>query len=262
MARTLAQDLIRKHQCGEKLVCLTAYDAPTAAIVEQAGVDLILVGDSVANVVLGFPGRRRVTLDAMIHHTAAVVRGTRNAHVCLDMPFGTFQVSPEEAKRNALRGAQETGCQSVKIEGGRPIASTARAIVEVGIPVLGHIGYTPQSVGLRPSREALPEERARELIEDALALQEAGCFAVVLELVPMALAGAITERLEIPTIGIGSGPLCGGQVLVLHDAIGIGPAFKHAKRYAEVGTLIEQAARQYVEEVRAGAFPGAEHGFE
>jgi 3-methyl-2-oxobutanoate hydroxymethyltransferase len=262
MARTLAQDLVRKHQRGEKLVCLTAYDAPTATLVERAGVDLILVGDSVGNVVLGYPGRRRVTLDMMIHHTGAVVRGTSTAHVCLDMPFGTFQVSAEDAKRAALRALQETGCQSVKLEGGRAIAATARAIVEIGIPVLGHIGYTPQSASLRPSREPLSEERALELMSDAVALEEAGCFAVVLELVPSALAGEISFHLEIPTIGIGSGPLCDGQVLVLHDAIGVGPTFPHAKRYAEVGALIEQAAREYAEEVRQGVFPGGEHGFE
>lgn len=261
MARTLAGDLVRKHASGERLVCLTAYDAPTAGLIERAGVDLVLVGDSAANVVLGFADTRGVTLEMMIHHAAAVVRGTTTAHVCLDMPFGSFQTGAEDAKRNAIRVIRETGCQSVKLEGGRPMAATARAIVDIGIPVLGHIGYTPQSVSLRASREPMPEERAVELAADALALEEAGCFAVVLEMVPRGVAGTISDRLSIPTIGIGSGPHCDGQVLVLHDILGIGPSLRHAKRYGEVGAEIERAARRFAGEVREGKFPAEEHGF-
>jgi len=261
MARTLAVDLVRKHASGERLVCLTAYDAPTAGLVERAGVDMVLVGDSAANVVLGFADTRQATLETMIHHASAVVRGTATAHVCVDMPFGSFQICAEDARRSVLRVVRETGCQSVKLEGGRPIAATARAIVDIGIPVLGHVGYTPQSVSLRPSREPVAEERARELEADAVALEEAGCYGVVLEMVPRGVAGAISERLHIPTIGIGSGPLCDGQVLVLHDILGIGPSLRHAKRYAEVGAEIERAVRRYAGEVRGGDFPSEEHGF-
>lgn len=260
--RASAAKLVGRTREGEKLVALTSYDAPTAGLVEAAGVDLILVGDSLGNVVLGYPDTRWVTLDMMIHHTQAVMRGTRSVHVCADLPFGSYQVSPAEAKRNVVRLISETGCQSVKLEGGKPWYSTVRAIRELGVDVMGHLGHTPQSLGQRPSRAPWTPGERDALIEEAKGLEAAGCFAIVLEVVPTQVAKLATEAVSIPTIGIGSGPYCKGQVLVLHDILGMGPAMPHAKRYEEVGEVIRRAASQYAEDVRAGRFPGPEHGFD
>jgi 3-methyl-2-oxobutanoate hydroxymethyltransferase len=262
MPRPSATKLVEKARSGEKLVCLTAYDAPTAGLIEAAGVDLILVGDSMGNVVLGYPDTRPVSLDMMIHHTGAVMRGTRGIHVCADLPFGTYQVSPADAKRNVARLVGETGCQSVKLEGGKPWYGTVSAIGELGVDVMGHLGHTPQSMGHRPSRAPWTPAERDALIEQAKGLEKAGCFAIVLEVVPALIAKQVTEAVAIPTIGIGSGPHCSGQVLVLHDILGIGPDLPHAKRYEEVGDAIKRAASRYVDDVRTGRFPGKEHGFD
>lgn len=264
MGRLLARDIAVKKHRGERIVALTAYDAPTARALESAGIDLILVGDSVGNVVLGMRDPRSVTLDMTIHHTAAVVRGTKTAHVCADLPFGSYQVSPEEAKRSVVRVVAETGCQSVKLEGGYPWLETIRAIVAMGVPVLGHLGHTPQSVSLaalQPDRREWTEEETEALVAEARALESAGCFALVLEVVPRGAARRVTEALRIPTIGIGAGPHCDGQILVVNDILGIGPRLPHARRYAELGEAMERAAREYAGEVRDGSFPGPEHGF-
>ena len=262
MARISAARIAAKAVDEQTIVCITAYDAPTAGLVEAAGVDLVLVGDSVGNVVLGFPDTRHVSLEMTIHHTAAVMRGTQHVHVCADMPFGTYQPSAEDAKRSVARLIRETGCQSVKLEGGRQWYKTVRAIVEMGIPVMGHLGHLPQTAGLRPKREHWSEERTTGFVEEAVGLQDAGAYAIVLEVVPTEVARATTEALDVPTIGIGSGPHCDGQVLVLHDVIGLGPELPHAKRYAEVGDTIRAAVSQYAAEVREGVFPGPEHGYD
>lgn len=261
-SRVAADRLVDKSRAGERIVCLTSYDAPTAGLVEAAGADLILVGDSVGNVVLGFPDTRSVSLDMMIHHTQAVMRGTQSVHICADLPFGSYQASPADAKRNVIRLVAETGCQSVKLEGGKPWYGTVRAIRELGVDVMGHLGHTPQSLGLRPSRSPWSPAEREAIIEEARGLEAAGCFAIVLEVVPTLIARLVTEAITIPTIGIGSGPHCDGQVLVLHDLLGIGPRLPHAKRYGEVGGAIQSAAAQYAEDVRAGRFPGPEHGFD
>ena len=248
---------------GQPIPCVTAYDYPTARIADQVGIPLLLVGDSLGNVVLGYDSTIPVTMEEMLHHVKAVVRGSQSALVVADMPFMSYQASVEDALRNAGRMLQEGGAQAVKLEGGRRSAETVRRLVEVGIPVMGHIGLTPQSVnqlsGYRVQGRSL--EEARELVEDALALQEAGAFSLVLETVPAPLAGLITERLAIPTIGIGAGPNCDGQVQVLHDLLGLSLDHlpKHAKQYAHLEETIAQALTAYIQEVRAQTFPGQEH---
>lgn len=249
----------------ERIAVLTAYDYPTARLVDAAGVHIILVGDSLGNVVLGYEGTLPVTMDEMIHHTAAVVRGTANALVVGDMPFMSYQASDSEALRNAGRFLKEAGCQAVKLEGGRTVAPLIRKLVEYGIPVMGHVGLTPQSVnqfgGYRVQGRTV--DQAEMVLTDALAVEEAGAFSVVLELVAAPVAKIITEHLQIPTIGIGAGAHCDGQVLVFHDMLGMDPGFhpRHAKRYAEVGDMISGAVRAYVEDVRAGAFPSEAQSF-
>lgn len=249
----------------ERIAVLTAYDYPTARLVDAAGVHIILVGDSLGNVVLGYEGTLPVTMDEMIHHTAAVVRGTTNALVVGDMPFMSYQASDSEALRNAGRFLKEAGCQAVKLEGGRTVASLIHRLVDYGIPVMGHVGLTPQSVnqfgGYRV--QGRTADQAEMVLTDALAVEEAGAFSVVLELVAAPVARIITEHLQIPTIGIGAGPHCSGQVLVFHDMLGMDPGFhpRHAKRYAEVGDMISGAVRAYVEDVRAGAFPSEAQSF-
>jgi len=247
-----------KRRC-EKIVMLTAYDYPSARLVEAAGVPLILVGDSLGMVVLGYDSTIPVTMDEMLHHVKAVVRGTTRAHIVADMPFMSYQAGPAEALPNAGRMLKEGGAQSVKLEGGIRIAETVRALVESGIPVMGHLGLTPQSVnqlgGYRVQGKT-PAAAVR-LLNDAVALQEAGAYAVVLESVPVPVAQAITEKIDVPTIGIGAGPACDGQVQVFHDLLGLFTAFvpKHAKRYAEAGQAITEAVCAYVDDVRAGRFP-------
>jgi 3-methyl-2-oxobutanoate hydroxymethyltransferase len=251
-------------QKGEKIAMITAYDYSTAKIVDEVGVPLILVGDSLGMVVLGYESTIPVTIDEMLHHTRAVVRGTKNALVVGDMPFMTYHLSAEQAMRNAGRFIQETGCQAVKLEGGVSVAEKVRQIVQCGIPVMGHIGLTPQSVNQLGGYkiQGRSPEAARRLLADAQALDEAGAFSVVLETVPTPLATLISQRISIPTIGIGAGGGCDGQVQVIHDALGLSDrAPKHAKQYAKLGEIIRSAVAEYFTEVKAGTFPTEKHGF-
>jgi 3-methyl-2-oxobutanoate hydroxymethyltransferase len=251
-------------QNGEKIVMLTAYDYSTAKIIDQAGVPLILVGDTLGMVVLGYETTLRVTMEDMLHHTKAVVRGSSQAMVIGDMPFLTYQLGESETLRNAGRFMQEAGCQAVKLEGGVTVAPTVKRIVDSGIPIMGHIGLTPQSIyQLSGHRvQGKTPDAAKRLLDDALALEQAGAFAVVLELVPAPLARLITSRLKIPTIGIGAGSYCDGQVQVIHDMLGLFTDFvpKHSKQYARLAAAIKSAVGGYIDEVKAGTFPGPEHG--
>lgn len=250
---------------GEKIVMLTAYDCPTARLVEEAGVPLILVGDTLGMVVLGYDTTIPVTMEEMLHHVKAVTRGTRRAHVVADMPFMSYQTGPEDALRNAGRMLKEGGAQSVKLEGGAHVAETVRRLVESGIPVMGHLGLTPQSVNQIGGYKVQGKTPAAavKLLNDAIALQEAGAYAVVLETVPAQVAEAITQKLSIPTIGIGAGPHCDGQVQVLHDLLGLFSDFlpKHARRYAELGAQIVRAVREYADDVKEGRFPTEKESF-
>ncbi len=244
---------------------LTAYDFPTAKLVDAAGIDAILVGDSLGNVVLGYGSTIPVTMDDMVHHVKAVTRGVSRAMVVGDMPFLSYHLSREESVRNAGRLLQEGGAQAVKLEGGAEVADAIRAMVNAGIPVMGHLGLTPQSVNQMGGYkvQGKDEATARKLIEDALAIQEAGVFSVVLECVPTPLAKLITERLDVPTIGIGAGSVCDGQVLVTHDMLGLygGVSPKFAKRYVQLSDQIMDALKNYRQEVESRSFPGPEHGF-
>jgi 3-methyl-2-oxobutanoate hydroxymethyltransferase len=248
---------------SEPFSMLTAYDYPTALVMDQAGIDIILVGDSLGMVVLGYENTLPVTMEEMLHHCRAVSRGAKYALLVGDMPFMSYQVDVAQAVRNAGRFLQEGGMNAVKLEGGSERADTIRAIVNAGIPVMGHLGLTPQSVhklgGYRPQgRDA---EAAYRLLEDAQVLQEAGCFSLVLESIPGRLAKLVTECLDIPTIGIGAGPSCDGQVLVTHDLLGIFERFtpRFVKRYANLSGEMRRAFSEFKEEVRANAFPGPEH---
>jgi 3-methyl-2-oxobutanoate hydroxymethyltransferase len=250
---------------GEPIVMLTAYDFPSARLVEQAGANAILVGDTLGMVVLGYETTLPVTMDDMLHHVKAVVRGTRRALVVADMPFMSYQVGPEDALRNAGRFLQEAGARAVKLEGGVTVAESVRRLVDAGIPVMGHIGLTPQSLhqfGGYKVQGKTPRAAAR-LMDDALALEQAGAFAIVLELVPAPLAQLITKRLRVPTIGIGAGPDCDGQIQVYHDLLGLFTGFvpKHTRRYAEVGEAIRDALAAYADDVREGRFPTEEQSF-
>jgi 3-methyl-2-oxobutanoate hydroxymethyltransferase len=264
-AKVTVRTFAAKHERGEPITMLTAYDFPTARIVDRAGVDSILVGDSLAMVVLGHENTLAVTMDEMLHHAKAVRRGARSALLIGDMPFMSYQVSVEEAVRNAGRFLQEAGMEAVKLEGGRAVVPAVEAIVRAGIPVLGHVGLTPQSVnalgGWRV--QGRTAEAAARLLDDALALEAAGCFGVVLESVPDRLAAYVTRRLAIPTIGIGAGAGTSGQVLVLHDLVGLFDRFtpKFAKRYAELGADMGTAVAAYLDEVARGAFPTSDHGY-
>jgi len=241
---------------GEKIAALTAYDVAMARLLDRAGIDMILVGDSLGMVVLGFENTLPVTLDMMIHHTKAVSRGAKRALIVADMPFLTFQLSIEEAMRNAGRLIQEGGAAAVKIEGGRQIVDTAKRLVDIGVPVMGHLGLTPQSVhqlgGFRP--QGRDSEAAEKLVKDAELLERAGAFAIVLESIPADLSGRVTASLKIPTIGIGAGTQCDGQVLVINDVLGLsdGPIPPFAKQYAQLAETILSTARAYIEDVRAG----------
>ncbi|HBX22879.1 MAG TPA: 3-methyl-2-oxobutanoate hydroxymethyltransferase [Desulfotomaculum sp.] len=256
----------RKYRAeGKKITMLTAYDYPTARLVDDAGIDAILVGDSLGNAVLGYGSTIPVTMDDMVHHVKAVVRGVQRAMVVADMPFLSYHISKKEALRNAGRFLQEAGAQAVKLEGGTEVAKSVQKITEAGIPVMGHLGLTPQSVhqlgGYRV--QGKDEAAAKKLLQDAKALEEAGAFAVVLECVPVPLARLVTESIGIPTIGIGAGPDCSGQVLVIHDMLGYYGQFapKFVKRYANLHENIMQGLQEYRCEVENGAFPGPEHGF-
>jgi 3-methyl-2-oxobutanoate hydroxymethyltransferase len=255
--------LMGKKERGEPITMLTAYDYPTALAVDRAEIDVLLVGDSLGMVVLGYENTLPVTMDDMLHHCRAVARGARYTMLVGDMPFMSYQVSVEQAVGNAGRFLQEAGMDAVKLEGGRERADAVRAIVDSGIPVMGHLGLTPQSVhqlgGFRAQGRSAAA--ARRLLEDAAILQEAGCFSVILESIPSRLAGLVTRRLEVPTIGIGAGPDCDGQVLVTHDLLGLFDRFtpRFVKKYTDLHSEISTALTAYRDDVAARRFPAPEH---
>ena len=262
--RVTVRSLAQRKAKQQRITMLTAYVFTFARIFDQAGIDLLLVGDSLGNVVQGAETTLPVTMDEVIYHTRLVVRGASRALVVGDMPFGSFQVSPEDAVRNAIRFVKEAGAQAIKLEGGVAMAETIRRIVTAQIPVMGHVGLTPQSVhhfgGFRVQGRG--DVGRMQVIEDALAVQEAGAFAVVLEGIPADLGREVTERLSIPTIGIGAGVDCDGQVLVMHDLLGLNdwsPSF--VKQYANLGAVASTAARAYADEVRHRKFPDAKHSY-
>lgn len=263
--RVTAPSLARFKKEKLKIVMITAYDYTMARLVDAAGVDIILVGDSLGMVMLGLETTVPVTLDHMVLHTASVARGARHALVVADLPFMTYQQSVAAALESAGRLLKEGGAQAVKLEGGETVVPQVQALVQAGVPVMGHLGLTPQSIhafgGYRVQGRG--QNAATRLMEDALALEQAGCFALVLECIPSDLAARVTRKLTIPTIGIGAGVKCDGQVLVVHDLLGmfseLQPVF--VKRYAEVGQAISEAVSRYAHEVRGGEFPGPEHGY-
>ena len=249
----------------EKITMLTAYDTPFARILDQAGVDILLVGDSLGSVVVGYPNTLPVTVEEMIYHTRAVVKGVARALVVIDMPFMSYQISNEDAKRNAGRMIKESGAEAVKLEGGMKMKGVIKAIADIDIPVMGHIGLTPQSIHQMGGHkvQGKADEQKRKIMEDALAVEEAGAFSVVMECIPTELAAEITEKLTIPTIGIGAGIHCDGQVLVIHDVLGLMGNFrpKFVKSYVDLRQVISQAVENYMDEVRKGKFPTEEHSF-
>ncbi|NNC19963.1 3-methyl-2-oxobutanoate hydroxymethyltransferase [Corallococcus exiguus] len=257
--------LKRLKQSGQKICMVTAYDATFARILDEGGADVLLVGDSLGMVIQGQESTLPVTMDQMVYHAAAVARGAKRAHVVGDLPFMSYQVSPQEAVRNAGRLVSEGNVGSVKLEGGAEFAETVRAIVRASIPVMGHLGLTPQSVHKMGGYvvQGRDEDAARRMLDDALALEAAGAYALVLEGVPLELARTITQSLKIPTIGIGAGKHCDGQVLVCYDLLGMNPDFKpkFVKRFANLHGNIKEAANTYFSEVRAGTFPDEEHSF-
>jgi 3-methyl-2-oxobutanoate hydroxymethyltransferase len=263
--RLTLPDLLEKKARGEKLVMVTAYDTPSARLADQAGIDIVFVGDSAANNLLGYEGTTPISMDEMVMLARAARRGVKHAFFLVDMPLGSFQTSDEVAVDNAVRFVKEAGADGVKLEGGGPSVSRARAIVSAGIAVMGHIGLTPQSAVMLGGHKAQGRTaaKARQLYADAQALQAAGCFAIVLEAVPMRVAARITQSLRIPTIGIGAGVECDGQVLVWHDLLGIneGPMPRFVKQYAHLAEETRKALETYAAEVRAGTFPGPEHGY-
>ena len=265
-AKLALPELAEMKRRGDKIVMVTAYDMPGARFAEDAGIDMLLVGDTAAMVVLGHEGTTvPVTMDEMLFLTRAVTRAVRRPIVVGDMPFGSYQVSDEDAVRNAIRFFKESGADAVKLEGAGPMVARARAIVEAGIPVVGHIGLTPQSAtklgGFKTQGKTA--EAAQSLVDEALALEDAGCFALVLEAVPAPVADEITRRVSIPTIGIGAGAGCDGQVLVYHDLLGLteGHLPRFVKRYASLSREIRDALEAYAADVRGGTFPGVEHTY-
>lgn len=264
--RVTVPDLREMKRRGEKIAVLTAYDYLFARLVDGAGVDVVLVGDSLGQVVLGLDSTLPVTLDDMIHHARAVRRGVERALLVVDLPFLTYQVTREDAVRNAGRVLQETCASAVKLEGGSPaIAETVRTLVEAGIPVMGHLGFTPQSVNtIGVKVQGRGGDGRERLLAEAKRLEEAGAFSIVLELMPGALAEEITASVDVPTIGIGAGVGCDGQVLVLHDMLGLNAGFqpKFLRRFAEVGELAAAGVGSFVQAVKGGEYPGAEHTFE
>lgn len=261
---TIPQIKGRKASC-QKTVLVTAYDYPSAVLAERAGIEIILVGDSLGMTMLGYDTTVPVTMEDMIHHTKPVVKGAPGCFVIVDMPFGSYNVSIEEAIRNANRLMQEGGADGVKLEGGREIVPTVKAMVNGGIPVMAHIGLTPQTVSQLGGYKVQGTEgdSAQKLLDDALSLENAGAFSIVLECVPAPLAKLITEKVTIPTIGIGAGADCDGQVLVYHDILGLFDRFvpKFVKRYANIGPTIVEALSDYAKEVRNGQFPDEDHSF-
>ena len=258
-------DFKRKKKSGEKITMLTASDYPMAALLDKAGVDSFLVGDSLAMVALGHDSTVQVTMDEMIHHAKAVRRGVKRAFLIGDMPFMSYQADDADAVRNAGRFLKEAGCEAVKLEGGQEVLSRVKAIIDAGIPVLGHVGLTPQCVSKLGGYKVQGKdaESSARLAGDALALEKAGCFAIVIECVPKDLAREITKKLSIPTIGCGAGVHCDGQVLVTHDIIGYFDRFspKFVKQYAKVGDAIAKAAAEFKSETESGKFPDDEHSF-
>jgi len=274
MRHVTTTQLTKMKARGEKVVMVTAYDYPSAYLVDEAGVDVILVGDSLGMVVLGYETTLPVTISDMLHHTKAVVRGVKRALVVSDLPFLTYQTGPEDAIRNAGRLLQEGGATAVKLEGGIEVCPQVRTLVAAGIPVVGHVGLTPQSIHVFGGYklQGRSQQAAQKLLSDARALEDAGIFCLVLECIPEEVAAKITDALAIPTIGIGAGAHCDGQVLVLHDLLGITGQLKNpagepihpprfAKEYAQVGEAMRAAVKQYSTEVRSGAFPAREHSF-
>jgi len=250
---------------GEKISMITAYDYPTALLIDRAGIEIVLVGDSVGNNVLGYSDTVAVTMDEIVHHSKAVRRGLKRALLIGDMPFMSFNVSNDRAIENAGRLVKEAGVDAVKIEGGEEMAGRVRALDQAGIAVMGHLGFTPQRVSQLGGHkiQGKSEETARKLLNDAKLLQEAGAFALILEAVPWQIAKLVTERVEVPTIGIGAGPHCDGQVLVLHDVLGLsGYNFKFAKRYVDLNEIIHSALVEYKEDIKSASFPTEEeHSF-
>ena len=263
--RTTVNQIKEMKQKGEKITMLTAYDYSTAKIVDEVGIPLILVGDSLGMVVLGYESTIPVTMAEMLHHTKTVVRGTKQAMVIGDMPFMTYHISTDDALHNAARFIQEGGAQAIKLEGGVTVAEKVKRIVECGIPVMGHLGLTPQSIhqlgGFKV--QGKNPEAATRLLKDAQTLEEAGVFAIVLETIPTPLAILITQRISIPTIGIGAGIGCDGQVQVISDILGSFPNFvpKHAKQYAKITNIMSSAIAEYYNEVKAGSFPTDKQSF-
>ena len=265
MKKVTIHELRKMKQGGERISMLTAYDATFARLLDQAGIDVLLVGDSVGMVVQGQKSTLPVTMEHMVYHCAAVARGTQHAHLVGDLPFGSYQGAIDEAVRNAVRLVAEGGMEAIKLEGGAEYAEVIARIVRAGVPVMGHLGLTPQSVHKLGGYvvQGRTEEKAQRLLTDARALEAAGCYALVLEAIPAALAAEITRALSIPTIGIGAGHGCDGQELVSYDLLGMNPAFapKFVKRFADLAAIIGEAAAAYRDEVRSGVFPGLEHSF-
>jgi len=258
-------EIVAMKRDGKRITMMTAYDAAFARLVDKAGIDILLVGDSAGMVMLGYPNTVPVTMDDMIRMSASVARGATHPVLVGDMPFGSYQTGTQDALRNAARFMKEGGMDAVKIEGGRETVETVRALVENGISVMAHVGLTPQRVAMLGGfkTQARNARAARRLIDDAVALEDAGAFSIVLESIPAPVAEIVTERLSIPTIGIGAGISCDGQVLVLHDVLGLYGDFKpkFAKRYADIGSQVVDALKAFDAEVRAGTFPDAEHSF-
>jgi 3-methyl-2-oxobutanoate hydroxymethyltransferase len=265
MKKITILDLQKIKDSGEKITMLTAYDYPTARMLDEAGVDILLIGDSVGNVMMGYENTLLVTVDDIIYHTKAVVKARKKALVVADMPFMSYQVSIEEAKINAGRMIQEGGAEAVKLEGGENMEAVIRALCEIDIPVMGHIGLTPQSIHRMGGYKIQgKEERQRQkLLADALAVERAGAFSVVLEAIPAELAQQITQSLNIPTIGIGAGINCDGQVLVIHDVLGLSGSFrpKFVKQYVQLEPVIKKAVQEFVSEVKEEKFPTKGHSF-
>jgi 3-methyl-2-oxobutanoate hydroxymethyltransferase len=263
--RVTINQIKEMKQKGEKIVMLTAYDYATAKLVEDTGIPMILVGDSLGMVVLGYETPIPATMDVMLHHTKAVVRGTSKAMIIGDMPFMTYHISVEDALRNAARFIQEAGAQAIKLEGGITVAEKVKRIVACGIPVMGHLGLTPQSVhqlgGLKVQAKSL--EAARKLLEDAQALEQAGAFAIVLEAIPYKLAALVTQKVSVPTIGIGAGPGCDGEVQIINDILGLFTEFvpKHTKQYTKLSDIMSSALTEYYDEVKSGKFPTEKNSY-
>jgi 3-methyl-2-oxobutanoate hydroxymethyltransferase len=265
MTKITTHTIRNKKNAGEKITMITAYDYPTAKIVDESGIDIILVGDSVGNVVLGYDSTVKVTMEDMVHHTKAVARGAKNALVVADMPFLSYHTGKNEAIKNAGRLMQEANADCVKLEGGGALCEIVSAMVRAGIPVMGHLGLTPQSVNVFGGFfvQGKTESQQEQILQDAIALEQAGVFALVLECVPAALAKKITQQLSIPVIGIGAGADCDGQVLVFHDMIGLtmGKLPKFVKQFCNAGAMFQEAVAQYVQDVKNGTFPEEKHTY-